>query len=139
MVLLYRSVCLLVSGWYRVFVRCFRPSNVHNVSKHSLTTCGPLSVSRKPWILYGMTQWLKIIYATRGAVVFYDGIGQLSFVYRSGIMTINWFPVVVFCSGPRMSMATNSKCLLAESSFRWRFLLRPTWFIVHSRQLPTFV
>lgn len=134
MVLLQFLSCPMVCGWYVVVLRCFTPKNEHILSKNLLTNYGPLSVSRKAGIPYDRTQWSKKIHTTCGAVVFYDRIAQVSFVYRSFMTTMNCFPPLVFGSRPKMSIAIIFRGRPAGRRFRCHFLLRQARFKAHSRQ-----
>lgn len=98
--------------WHAVIVRCVTRRNVHNGSKKLLRNCGLSSVIGKAGVLYGTPRWFRKMNATGSAVVFYTRIDQAGFLYRSLMTKMSWFPVVIFGSGRKMSIATSSRVLI---------------------------
>lgn len=58
------------------------------------------------------TKWTQ--HVARAALVFDDGRAQARLVYHSVMVTMNWFPVVVFDSRPKFSIATSFKGMLGK-------------------------
>lgn len=75
--LLQRSTCQLVCGWYAVFVIFLEPRCVRRVPKNLLTNCFPLSGRRHDGIPYAINHVSKNIYAREVFVILAVGMARL--------------------------------------------------------------
>jgi hypothetical protein len=78
--------------------------------------CSPLSVRTETSGPYTYAQWSQNAQATDSAVTIRRGTVLVTLEYRSLINNKKRFPCFVRGSGPRMSMATDSRGLFAGNS-----------------------
>jgi hypothetical protein len=137
-VLLNRSTCPYVWGWYVLENTFSIPSSRHNARKNLAANCGPLSVRTCLGGPYVNTQCSQNAFATIYAVVILRGTVPVSLENRSVMTKRNWFPCVVFGSGHSRSIETYSNGEEAGNSFRklvlFRCLIR---FRAHASQFRT--
>jgi hypothetical protein len=105
-VLLNQSTFPFLWGWYALENTFSIPSSRHTARKNLATNCGPLSVRTCLGCTYVNTQCSQNALATIYAVVLLRGTVLVSFQNRSVMTKRNWFPCVVFGSGPSRSIET---------------------------------